>query len=222
MSVAPSGMATVASVTDTTQGMPYSRATIEECESIPPASATMPAARVKSGVQPTSEKGMTRMSPGCTRLKSALPFTIRAGPRALPRDVGRPDSVDRTTSSWRRGTKASPYTSSGTMRSAAASMAARRSPTRARASVRLRRGSREPGSHLCQLEVEDILGREQDIPAHESGADGQERPPEQAVAARVGGAHRLAVDAEGTGATPEQAQEWAPRGAVSGPPPGPA
>ena len=50
----PSGIR-VAPETLTTQGMPSSRATMEECESRPPDSATMPPARASIGVQPTSE-----------------------------------------------------------------------------------------------------------------------------------------------------------------------
>ena len=107
MTIAPSGITEHAPVTETTHGMPYSRATIDECERIPPASAT-PAARAKRGVHPTSENGITITSPGPTRLKSAASRTIRAGPRTLPRDVGIPRSVSRASSSRRWGTNASP------------------------------------------------------------------------------------------------------------------
>ena len=106
--VAPSGIAAQAPWTDTMHGMPYSRATIEACDRIPPASATTPAARAKSGVQATSENGITMMSPARTRPKSAAPRTTLAGPRTEPREVGIPASVARTCSAAGRATKASP------------------------------------------------------------------------------------------------------------------
>ena len=86
---APSGIR-IAPGTLTTHGIPISRARIDECDSSPPDSATMPPDRASIGVHPTSEYGITRTSPASTRPASPMPDTTRAVPRWMPREVGIP------------------------------------------------------------------------------------------------------------------------------------
>src|SRR5690606_8051536 len=62
----PVVMSRVASRTQMTAGMPYSRATVGPCAIAAPVSVTRPPAVMNSGVQPGSVVGATRISPGST------------------------------------------------------------------------------------------------------------------------------------------------------------
>src|SRR3970040_3124874 len=86
----PSLIAAVAPVAPTTAGIPYSRATMAQWLSSPPVSVTTAAAVAKSGVHGGEVVGVTRISPGCNRLPSAIVRLIRATPFAVPRDPGLP------------------------------------------------------------------------------------------------------------------------------------
>ena len=61
---APSGILRVASVADTTHGIPSSLLTIIACESGAPTSTTTAAAGTNKGVHDGSVRGATRISPG--------------------------------------------------------------------------------------------------------------------------------------------------------------
>ena len=71
--------------TPTTAGMPYSRATTDPCDIAPPISITSPAAVRKSGVQPGSVDGATRISPG----SQVRPDRVEDHPRPAAHRPGR-------------------------------------------------------------------------------------------------------------------------------------
>ncbi len=76
--------------TETTAGIPYSRAMMELWERIPPDSATTAPARAKSGVRPTSGIGDDQDIAVPEPSYSCIPRMTRAGPLYRPRDVGIP------------------------------------------------------------------------------------------------------------------------------------
>src|SRR5207245_4170183 len=82
-------IAVVAAGTPTTAGIPYSRATIEPCDIMPPISMTTAPAVMKSGVQPGSVEGATRTSPGSRRAPAGS-RTTRAGPEYRPGEAALP------------------------------------------------------------------------------------------------------------------------------------
>ena len=90
VTICPSRSRIVASPVPTTAGIPYSRATWDECEATPPVSVTTAAARAKRGVQAGVVAGATRTSPACNLSNSASERTMRAGPLARPELAGTP------------------------------------------------------------------------------------------------------------------------------------
>jgi len=77
---APSAMRSVASRVPTTPGMPYSRATIAECESKPPASVTIAPSSGNRMLNASVVDSVTSTSPCTIRSNSDGPDTRRAGP----------------------------------------------------------------------------------------------------------------------------------------------
>src|SRR5438270_2358445 len=88
--MAPSGIFLVASVTDTTHGMPSSRETITAWVIWAPTSTTTAAAGTNSGVHAGSVTGATSTSPGSSANGSDGSVTMRARPVAVPAHPGMP------------------------------------------------------------------------------------------------------------------------------------
>ena len=76
--------AAVASRVPTTPGIPYSRATIAECESRPPLSVTIAPSSGSRMLNASVVDSVTRTSPCWIRSNSAGPVTRRAGPSKTP------------------------------------------------------------------------------------------------------------------------------------------
>src|SRR5699024_8418622 len=87
--ICPVAIAVVASRTQMTAGMPYSRATVGPCAIGDPVSVTRPAAVMNSGVQPGSVVGATRISPGSIRAPAGVVIT-RARAVTVPGDAPGP------------------------------------------------------------------------------------------------------------------------------------
>ncbi len=134
-------MRRVASVADTTHGMPSSRLTITACDIAAPTSTTTAAAGTNSGVHDGSVLGATSTSPGSRPVGSNESSTTRARPVALPGQPGNPVSVSpavstAATPSPRCGPGAaggaSRSNTNGSRRSANTGMSAARSRMRSR------------------------------------------------------------------------------------------
>ncbi len=102
---------------------------------------------------------------------------------------------------------------SGTTRSAASATSTRRRATRSRASAERSivghavGWERRPSCQRLDLgdgQVEDVVRPVQQPARDEPLPEREERPPEEAIAARVGGADRLPVDAERARTPPEE------------------
>src|SRR5436305_7160260 len=93
VTMAPSGIFRVASVTDTTHGMPSSRDTITAWVIWAPTSTTTAAAGTNSGVQAGSVTGAISTSPGSNAKGSDGSVMIRARPVATPAQPGMPVST---------------------------------------------------------------------------------------------------------------------------------
>src|SRR5438477_8172913 len=91
--VAPSVIFLVASVTETTQGIPSSRDTMTAWVIWAPTSTTTAAAGTNSGVHAGSVTGATSTSPGSSANGSDGSVTMRARPVALPAHPGIPVST---------------------------------------------------------------------------------------------------------------------------------
>src|SRR5205807_2466797 len=79
-SLAPSAMRSVASRVPTTPGMPYSRATIAECDSSPPLSVTIAPSSGSRMLNASVVDSVSSTSPCWMRPNSDGPPTRRAGP----------------------------------------------------------------------------------------------------------------------------------------------
>ena len=84
--------ARVASRVPTTPGIPYSRATIAECESRPPLSVTIAPSSGRRMLNASVVDSVTRTSPWTIRSNSAGPEMRRAGPSYTPRLAANPRS----------------------------------------------------------------------------------------------------------------------------------
>lgn len=93
LTISPELKVSVAPVTPTRQGRPYSLATTAPCEMRPPSSVTTPASTGKCGDQPMSVLMVTRISPGWMVSASEMCVTTRAGPVTLPGHAGVPDTL---------------------------------------------------------------------------------------------------------------------------------
>src|SRR5581483_12296451 len=78
--IVPSGMRSVASCVPTTPGMPYSRATIAECDNKPPLSVTIAPSSGNKMLNASVVDSVTSTSPCWIRSNSVGPATRRAGP----------------------------------------------------------------------------------------------------------------------------------------------